>query len=150
MTLNIDLTAPQQQGDFYDLFLMALCVWREARGEPMEAKRAVAWVIRNRADKPSWWGGPSIASVVLHPYQFSSFNRNDPNSSKLPKPDDPSWIASLMAAQDACDHVGPDPTSGAVDYFDKSMDADPPPWATDKSMVHCCDLGDFHFYKPLS
>lgn len=148
MIINIDLNAPQQQGDFYDLFLMALCVWREARGESMEGKRAVAWVIRNRADKPSWWGGPSIASVVLHPYQFSSFNHNDPNASKFPQPADPSWVASLIAAQEAAFKSAIDPTGGAVDYFDKSMDADPPPWAKDGSLNHCCDIGDIHFYKP--
>jgi N-acetylmuramoyl-L-alanine amidase len=146
-TLTIDLTNAEQQGQFYDLFLMALCVWREARGEPMEAKRAVGWVIRNRADKPGWWGGPSIASVVLHPYQFSSFNHNDPNSTKMPAPQDPSWIASLMAAQEAFAKSTSDPTGGAVDYYDKSMDSNPPPWATDGALVHACDLGSFHFFK---
>ena len=145
--LSIDLTVPQQQATFYDLFLMALCIWREARGESIDVKRAVGWVIRNRADHPGWWGGPSIVSVVLHPWQFSSFNRNDPNSVKFPTPSDPSWIASLMAAQRAFDRVGPDPTGGALDYFDRSMDSNPPPWATDGSMTKCCDIGDIHFYK---
>lgn len=148
MTLAIDVNSPQQLGDFYDLFLMALCVWREARGESMEAKRAVAWVIRNRADKPSWWGGPSIASVVLHPYQFSSFNHNDPNATKMPTPQDPAWIASLIAAYEAYAKSSNDISEGSVDYFDKSMDANPPPWAIDGSLEHVCDLGSFHFYKP--
>ena len=147
--LTVDLTTPQQQGDFYDLFLMALCVWREARGETMDAKKAVAWVIRNRADRPSWWGGPSVASVVLHPYQFSSFNHNDPNSSKLPTPGDPSWSASLIAAQIAFVKSESDPTSGAVDYYDRSMDADPPPWAKDGSLVLSCNIGALRFFKPV-
>lgn len=147
MPLNIDLTVPQQQAEFYDLFLMSLCVWREARGETVETKRAVAWVIRNRADHPGWWGGPSIASVVLHPWQFSSFNRGDVNSVKWPAPADPSWISTLMAAQRAYNRVGPDPTCGAMDYFDRSMDLNPPPWARDGSMLHCCDVGNIHFYR---
>jgi N-acetylmuramoyl-L-alanine amidase len=147
-SFKIDLTSPAQQGEFYDLFLMALCVWREARGESMEGKRAVAWVVRNRADHPAWWGGPSIASVVLHPSQFSSFNHNDPNSSKLPYPPDPGWVSSLLAAQEAMYKTAPDITNGAVDYYDKSMDENPPLWARDGSLVHCGDIDDFHFYRP--
>jgi spore germination cell wall hydrolase CwlJ-like protein len=143
----VDLTSPSHQEEFYDLFILALCIWREARGESIDTKRAVAWVIRNRADHPGWWGGPSIVSVVLHPWQFSSFNHADPNSTKLPQPDDPSWIASLMAAQRAYNRVGPDPTAGAVLYFDKSMDSDPPPWSKDNSMTHCCDVGAIHFFR---
>jgi Cell Wall Hydrolase len=102
--------------------------------------KPVAWVIRNRADKPSWWGGPSIASVVLHPYQFSSFNHNDPNATKMPQPQDPSWIASLIAAYEAYTKSTNDISEGSVDYFDKSMDSNPPPWAIDGTLEHVCDL----------
>ncbi len=57
-------------------------VWGEARGEPKDGQVAVAWVIRNRAAQPSWWG-KDPASVCLHPWQFSCRNANDPNSAKL-------------------------------------------------------------------
>jgi len=65
------------------LDLMKLCVWREARGEGMLGKRGVAQVIQNRANDPSWWGH-DIRSVILKPWQFSSFNMADPNSEKWP------------------------------------------------------------------
>ena len=153
LAMAVDLNSAQQQGDFYDLFLMALCVWREARGQSMEAKRCVSWVIRNRADQPGWWGGPSIASVVLKPWQFSSFNQHDPNSSKLPLPADPSWVASLIAAQEGFTKSAKDPTLGATHYYDRSLDPDQnkpdhqPVWAVDGSYSLLADVGDFHFYK---
>lgn len=155
LAMAVDLNSAQQQGDFYDLFLMALCVWREARGQSMEAKRCVAWVIRNRADKPGWWGGPSIASVVLRPWQFSSFNQHDPNACKLPLPADPSWISSLIAAQEGFTKSTVDPSQGATHYYDKSLDPDTnsgradkrPVWAIDGSYSLLTDIGDFHFYK---
>ncbi len=141
------LTLPEDNNEFYSVFIMALCIWREARGESIPAKQAVAWVIRNRAAHPSWWGGPSIPSVVLKPYQFSSFNRNDPNSTKFPSPEDLSWVASLNAAQDVLTDKVPDPTGNAVFYFDKSLDSSPPSWATDGSTDWTVDIGSLHFYK---
>ena len=50
-----------------DLLTMARTLWGEARGEPDSGKIAVAWVIRNRAEK----SGKSIADVCLQPHQFS-------------------------------------------------------------------------------
>jgi spore germination cell wall hydrolase CwlJ-like protein len=148
MSLNIDLCdgSPDQK-DFYDMFMMALCVWREARGEVVQAKQAVAWTIKNRASNPSWWGGPSVVSVILKPWQFSSFNSKDPNAVKFPSPTDTSWQASLEIAQQVVNGTIPDPTSGATSYFDKSLDSSPPTWATDGSMIHLADIGNLHFYK---
>ena len=41
-----------------------------------------AWVIRNRADNPRWWGN-DITDVCLKKYQFSCWNHNDPNYPRL-------------------------------------------------------------------
>jgi len=148
MALEIDLSDGSiQQGDFYDLFLLALCIWRESRGEILQAKQAVAWTIKNRASNPSWWGGPSLVSVILKPWQFSSFNAKDPNSVKFPQPTDTSWQASLEIAQQVVNGTVPDPTSGATSYFDKSLDANPPSWATVGSMILTANIGNLHFYK---
>ena len=38
------------------LDLLARTVWGEARGECFRGKLAVAWVARNRAEHPRWWG----------------------------------------------------------------------------------------------
>jgi N-acetylmuramoyl-L-alanine amidase len=139
----VELTLQQA----YQLALLALCIWREARGEPIEAKRGVAWVVRNRATNPSWWGGPSFSSVILKLWQFSSFNHTDPNATKWPADSDPSWVDSLSAAAQAFAGLDEDPTLGATHYFDKSLDANPPAWATDGSMTKTVDLGALHFFK---
>src|SRR5262245_20911607 len=65
-----------------DLDVMARPVWGEARGEPLDGKTAVAWVIKNRADHPGWWGH-GIAGVCRQPWQFSCWNPDDPNRAKL-------------------------------------------------------------------
>lgn len=39
----------------FDLEIMALTVWAEARGEGNEGMAAVAWVIRHRWENPGWW-----------------------------------------------------------------------------------------------
>lgn len=128
----------------WEVSLLALCIWREARGETVAAKRAVAWAIRNRVQKPSWWG-TDYPSVILKKWQFSSFNANDPNAVKFPASNDTSWQASQMAAADAYQGRGDNPVGEATHYFDKSLDANPPAWAA--KMTHVCDIGNFHFYR---
>lgn len=67
--------------------LLALCIDREARGEPNEGRIAVGSVVLNRAawgrDHQGWGSlyGRDIHSVILAPAQFSWTipNRLDPN-----------------------------------------------------------------------
>lgn len=66
------------------LFMLALCIWREARGETLQGKRLVASVIRNRVEDPKRWPNTYVG-VITQPWQFSSFNANDPNSAKFPE-----------------------------------------------------------------
>ena len=61
-----------------DIQLLALCIWGEARGESYVGKVAVGSVILNRVDKGGWFG-KSLKGVILKPYQFSCFLKNDPN-----------------------------------------------------------------------
>src|SRR5580698_3087561 len=111
---------PQPYNTLSDLELCALCVWREARGEGLLGKRGVAHVILNRASEPGWWGS-TIQSVILFPFQFSSFNPSDPNADKWPLEDDPSWMDSLNVAQDVLVNNDSDITNGAVYYYDISI-----------------------------
>lgn len=128
----------------YELSMIALCVWREARGESSQAQLGVAYVICNRAKGPKWYGG-DIVDVVIKPYQFSSFNAKDPNAVKWPTPTDPSFLSCLAAAEAAYITNKADPTDGALAYFDKSLDANPPVWA--KTLTPTITLGALHFYK---
>lgn len=131
----------------YDVVLLALCIWREARGEPIDAKRGVAWVVRNRVEHPSWWG-KDWNSVILKPWQFSSFNSTDANAVKWPSPLDTAWQASLEAAREVFAGDGADPTGGATHYHDDSLDAEPPAWARDGSLTPTVRLGRLRFFRP--
>jgi spore germination cell wall hydrolase CwlJ-like protein len=142
--LEIQFTSDAEgAAKFLDLSLLALMVWREARGEPYEAKLGVAWTAVNRAKRPSWWGGPSIASVILKRSQFTSFMPGDPNALKFPLPDDPSWPDSYRAAVAAYTGAEPDPTAGATHYF--STNIVPPGWAS--FMTETARLGNFCFFR---
>ena len=132
--------------EMYEVVLLGLCVWRESRNQPMIAQQGVAWTIKNRADHPGWWGH-SIVSVVLHPWQYSSFNAADPNATKLPTEDDPAWAQCLGVAQDVWQGITADPTSGCENYFDASLDSHPPTWATDGSYSKIIDLGELRFWR---
>jgi N-acetylmuramoyl-L-alanine amidase len=132
--------------DQANLGLLALVVWREARGEDLPTKQAVAWSIRNRVQSPGWWGH-SWWSVILQPYQYSSFNRTDPNATKWPMEGEQAWEDSLVAASQVYEELIPDPISGAESYFDKSLDTDPPKWSTDGSFVHVTNVGNLRFFR---
>jgi N-acetylmuramoyl-L-alanine amidase len=128
----------------YSFSLLLLCIWREARGESLAAKLGVAFSIRNRTLRPSWWGHDWV-SVILCSSQYSSFNANDPNATKFPTENDISYPDCQTAALAAFGPTQADPTGGATSYFDKSMDANPPFWAA--KMTHTVDIDDLHFYK---
>jgi N-acetylmuramoyl-L-alanine amidase len=130
----------------YELILLALTIWREARGEVLDAKRGVACCVANRVAKPSWWGQDWV-TVILKPFQFSSFNHDDPNAVKWPQQNDTSWLASLEIADEVYNGHTQDVTAGCTHYFDKSLDTHTPTWATDGSMVHVTDLGNLRFYR---
>jgi spore germination cell wall hydrolase CwlJ-like protein len=70
------MTASEKDRD-----ILARTLWGEARGEGLAGQIAVAWTIRNRVNDgkaKSWWG-EGYAGVCLKPYQFSCWNKNDPN-----------------------------------------------------------------------
>ena len=70
-----------------DLTIMALTVFGEARGQMQEGQLAVACVILNRWGNPGWWSrnkgdgikDDTIEAVCRDPWQFSCWNKDDPN-----------------------------------------------------------------------
>lgn len=133
----------------YELILLMLCIYREARGESDDAKHAVGWVVRNRVLKPGkpWYAGVGDSDweqVILKPWQFSSFNHNDPNASKFPLPTDPAFGACLLAAQHVYNATVPDNTGGSDYYFDDSL-KQVPPWAL--KFTPTVKIGRLNFFK---
>ena len=127
----------------YEDALLAIDVWREARGEVMDAKRAVAFSVLNRVKNPKWWGS-TIAQVIGKKFQYSSMAApGDPNLIKWPAQPDPSFEDCMQAAADAISDSGPNPVPGADSYYDKSISA--PAWAKPEQFV--AQVGNLFFYN---
>jgi spore germination cell wall hydrolase CwlJ-like protein len=120
----------------YDLIMGALTVWKEARGEPLEGKRAVYHVILNRM-KAGW--GATVLQVVTARYQFSCWNADDPNVNKFPDAKDPSWLECLEVIL----NPGEDNTQGAKHYFNPKIVT--PSWSL--KMVLSLKIGNHAFYR---
>lgn len=136
---------PRPYEEIPDPSLIALCVWREARGEQRLAKRGVAHVIANRVKHPGWWGH-DWKSVILKPWQFSSFNSDDPNSDKWPSDDDPSWTDSLSVASGVYLGMDDDVTEGSCYYHDTSMGW-PKAWGNEAEYENVINIGRLKFYR---
>ena len=138
-----------------DQDILARTLWGEARGEGVAGQIAVAWSIRNRVEmdlhndgKPDWWG-EGYAGVCKKPYQFSCWNRNDPNFAYLSgaKPIPFRELAQArIAADQVIDGKVPDPTGGATHYYATTMPK-APTWV--KGATLTLKLGHHVFFKDV-
>lgn len=103
MTLTSSSSSSSQSSN--DLYLLAKCVYAEARGEPYVGQVAVAAVILNRVKSPSFPN--TIAGVIYQPYAFTAVSDGQINLT-------PNQTA-YKAAQDALN--GWDPTYGCLYYY---------------------------------
>ena len=134
-----------------DRDILARTLWGEARGEDLVGQIAVAWTIRNRVfdgKAKSWWG-EGYAGVCQKPYQFSCWNKNDPNFAYLSGAK-PIPFRELAQARIAADHViagtAPDPTGGATHYYSTTMPK-APSWT--KGATQTLKLGHHIFFKDV-
>ena len=135
------------QQEHADKTFLALTIWREARGEPDEAKTAVAYCVLNRVDRPTWWG-KDVMSVVFKKWQFSSMtDPKDPQLTTWPQSTDSSWPKCLSIACRAYDRALENPVIGADSYYDISLDkiGKAPKWATEETFVR--QIGKIKFYN---
>lgn len=75
-----DYRAPKNYN--YPRLILARTLYGEARGEGHHGMECVAQVVINRVRRGGWWGD-DIVEVCLKPWQFSCWNKNDPNRSKI-------------------------------------------------------------------
>lgn len=128
--------------------ILARTIWGEARGEGKAGMEAVAMVICNRAavarTRGGYWWGNSVIEVCLKPYQFSCWNRNDPNHQKLLSitRDDPVFETARRIAHRVLLGFIKDGTKGATHYHARSI---MPSWA--KGQQPCAVIGRHVFYK---
>lgn len=106
--LGISLNTQQTSQSSSDLYVLAKCVYAEARGEPYEGQVAVAAVILNRVKSPDFPN--TIAGVVYQPWAFTAVNDGQINL----EPDNTAY----SAARDAMN--GWDPTYGCLYYYNAS------------------------------
>jgi len=135
---------PTPYKELSDLQILALCIWREARGEGMLGKRGVGCVVRNRINAKSFFGHDWKA-VILKPYQFSSFNSDDPNSIKWPVDRDEAWEECLDTAAEVLGGAE-DVTNGALYYFSPPLNDPPHAWGKVWETAH---IGNLQFFKSM-
>ena len=128
-----------------DTEIMAKTLYGEARGEGISGLEAVANVIMNRVKKPCWWG-KTIREVCLKPMQFSCWNTDDPNRSKLmgDLSHDPLFDVCKRIAVRAIRGLLPDKTKGSTHYHTLSVH---PRWAS--ALVPNAQIGNHLFYTCL-
>ena len=132
----------------FTLDVLARTLWGEARGEGPQGMEAVACVVLNRvkvaeAKGGYWWGG-DIISVCQKPYQFSCWNRSDPNYKRLTAVTDKDihYASAVRIARRAVADTLRDSTGGATHYHAKSV---LPDWAAGQKPAAV--IGRHVFYK---
>lgn len=105
-----------------DRWWLTATVWMEASGEPRDGMVAVAHVLLNRLRAKRW--GRTPGEVCLAAFQFSCWNTDSPTRPSLARVDEASktWIDATNAVERARTGVDPDPTLGALHYYN-------PAWA---------------------
>lgn len=140
--------------DFYrelETDVLARTLWGEARGEGARGMEAVACVILNRVrvaeDKGRYWWGNNIIQVCQKPYQFSCWNRADPNFKQVQGVDekDIHFASALRIARRAALECLMDITNGATHYHADSIEK--PYWA--KGQDPRAVIGRHVFYRIL-
>lgn len=114
--------------DLLRQFALALCVWREARGETLLGKVFVAQTIENRVTDTRW--PDTYVAVITQRLQFSAFNAGDPNALLFPSETDPTWADCVAAASLVMQ--APSPITKANHYHTTTVS---PPWKRDDRIV---------------
>jgi N-acetylmuramoyl-L-alanine amidase len=134
--------------------VLAVTLWAEGRGEPVEGRIAIACVIRNRMDRRH----KTAREICLAPFQFSCWNEgNDANHQALT-----AMVDALNRGEDIadpvfreCQWIAKGVLSGAVrdnvkradHYLTTSllMSGNKPGWAA--TMTWCATIGAHTFYR---
>lgn len=132
-----------------EIDVLARTLWGEARGEGTAGMQAVAHVILNRVkvaqSKGKYWWGNNVIQVCQKPYQFSCWNRSDPNFRKLQALTEKDLYfatALRIARRVLAGATGDDPTGSATHYHADSIT---PYWAVGEKPSAI--IGRHIFYK---
>ena len=140
--------APAAEIDVVDAHWMALTMWGEARSGGEAAMRAVGHVIDNR--RRSGAHGTYATETVSEAWQFSAWNRNDPNYPAMMnihtlRPDSEDhrmWLAARRVAEEILSGASEDPTGGAHFYHTAAVS---PRWSSGLAPVRV--IGGHLFFR---
>ena len=130
--------------------ILARTLWGEARGESCIGMRAVACVVLNRLqvaqENEGYWWGDTIEEICTKPWQFSCWNRNDPNRKKLLSitDKDPLFRCALQIEKEAQSAILRDITFGATHYHHVDLI---PHWTKGEAVL--VRIGSHLFYRIL-
>jgi len=119
----------------FSAFCLALVVYTEARGEPLDGQLLVAEVVLNRVQMESY--PDTVCDVAFEPHQFSGLNTTPDLEAVFV---DPAWQTSINVAIEALE----DTTlgSGATHFHNNKKT---PYWA--RKMTLLGKYGRHTFYK---
>ena len=148
-----DIPADTKMHEFYrglEIDTLARTIWGEARGEGNVGMQAVANVVLNRAaiaqEQGKFWWGNNIIQICQKPYQFSCWNRSDPNFRKLQEVDESNlyFATAMRIARRAALGALEDITGSATHYHAAGVE---PYWA--KKQKPTAVIGRHIFYRVL-
>jgi spore germination cell wall hydrolase CwlJ-like protein len=139
---------PAEEIDVVDAHWMALTMWGEARNGGEEAMRAVGHVIDNRRRANTH--GRYATETVSAAWQFSAWNRNDPNYPAMMNidklrpgsEDHRMWLTAKRLAEEILAGASPDPTGGALFYHTAAVS---PRWSAGLAPVRV--IGGHLFFR---
>lgn len=139
---------PAEEIDVVDAHWMALTMWGEARNGGEDAMRAVGHVIDNR--RRARTHGRYATETVSAAWQFSCWNRNDPNYPAILnidrlKPDSEDhamWLTAKRVAAEILAGASTDPTGGALFYHTAAVS---PRWSAGLAPVRV--IGGHLFFR---
>lgn len=127
--------------DDYNKALLALTMWREARGEGAEGMQAVGCVVRNRVERQSYgdW-----SQCITAKWQFSSLTApGDAMLVQWPETGDAPFKTCMLLAEGIYNGTVIDNTDGATHYFNPNVVM--PKWASQLTKIK--SIGHHVFYK---
>jgi spore germination cell wall hydrolase CwlJ-like protein len=147
-TGSVEPEAAAAEIDVVDAHWMALTMWGEARSGGEEAMRAVGHVIDNRRRSGSH--GAYATETVSEAWQFSCWNKNDPNYSAMMsidklRPDSEDqrmWVTARRVAEEILSGASADPTGGALFYHTAAVS---PRWSAGLAPVRV--IGGHLFFR---
>ena len=130
----------------YELWLLSIVSWREARGEGLLGLLCVQCSIRNRVKRPSWWGS-TYPEVIRKSWQYSAMTApGDRMTISWPVTvNDQQFGLTRELAEVVYDDKITSPVPGADSYYSDVIPA--PKWAAQHPECFVEQIGHHKFYN---